>query len=158
MKTKTGTSYVGPGESKQIIESRLSTSSQARSAEIELLSGDFLRPLTSEPIPLEVRDRIFTPQPAADQGGVATFTGIIENDSNFDLDRVDIQMIISDSRGEPLSANFTVVNTLIAGEGRFFELRWDRTFTSDVTFDIVATTNKMDNSNLLRKQGEAIEF
>ncbi|MFC1640525.1 FxLYD domain-containing protein [Patescibacteria group bacterium] len=155
LKSQLGTSYVLPGTTATVIESNMSTSKEAVSAEILFDGGEFRSSLADEPVQLEIREPRFTPQNAE---GRAEFIASVENDSNYDLDSVDVKVLILDQQGKVVSTNFTQVNTLTTDEKREFTMRWSEGFASDVSFEIEATTNVMDRKNLLRKKGEPIEF
>lgn len=155
LKSETATTYIEPDSSRTVIVPRISTSEQASSANIEILDGEFLRLLAGESIPLEVREKQFTPQGS---DGLARFTGLLENDSNFDLDEVEVQVFVKNQQGSIVSANFTKVNTLQTDETRFFELRWNEGFSANVTFDVKITTNAMDPENLIRQRSGEIEI
>ena len=155
LKSQTGTRFALPGSSVTVIVSNITTSEVAASATVERLAGDFAKPVTTEPLSVEVRSRHFSPKTS---DGIATFSGVLRNNSNYDLDRVDIQMLVKNTAGQIIGINFTQANTVKSNEDRAFVLNFDRTFDDTVTYDIVVTTNALERSNFLLKQGKPIEF
>lgn len=154
-KTQNGGSYLLPQSTTTLIISGVTTSQSAVSASVEIVSGNFARPATTETIGVDVRDDVFN---KTSTSGVAVLKGIVENESNYNLDQVDVRVLVKNKQGNVISANFTSMNTLKVDELRAFELRWDRSFAGEVTYDIVATTNTLNPKNLIRKQGGSVNF
>lgn len=155
LKSLIDTRYVNPGSSTVIIEPNISTSNKAVSAKATFLSGEFAANASTQNIPLNIGSKTFTPRTT---DGTALFTGVLQNNSNFDLKVVNVTMVVKSGDGTIVSDNLTNINTLHASENRYFELRFPTSLDPSVTYEVVATTNNMDKGNLTSKQGSGSQF
>lgn len=155
LKSLIDTRYVNPGSSTVIIEPNISTSDKAVSAKATFMSGEFAANASTQSIPLNVGSKTFTPRTT---DGTALFTGVLQNNSNFDLKVVNVTMVVKSGNGTIVSDNLTNINTVHASENRYFELRFPTSLDPSVTYEVVANTNNMDKGNLTSKQGSGSQF
>lgn len=79
--------------------------------------------------------------------------GTVYNQTKFDLDAIDINVVVYDLKGNPIVANKTQKNTIKSGDGRFFEVIWPKSFASDlstVKVDAQAYTNAFSDANFIK--------
>jgi hypothetical protein len=155
LKSQVGSYYVLPATTSLVIVSNVATPEVATKATVEFLSGEFAQPVTTEALSLEVRQRQFSPNTTE---GRAVFSGVLRNSSNYDLDRVTVQMLVKNAAGTVIATNFTEANTLKSNEDRGVRLNFDRGFDDSVTYDITVSTNALQRSNFLLKQGKPVQF
>lgn len=78
--------------------------------------------------------------------------GTVYNQTRFDLDTIDIDIIIYDLVGNVIAVNKTQKNTMASGDGRFFEVVWPKSFSSDpskIRVDQRAYTNAFSDANFI---------
>jgi hypothetical protein len=155
LKSQVSTTYVNAGTSTTIVEANLSTAEKAASAKVTMMSGDFAAAVSTQNIALAIKNKTFTPRTS---DGTALFSGVLENASNFALNVVNVTMIVKDSSGAIVADNLSKINTVHPNENRYFELRFPQSLDPGVTYEITATTNGMDQSNLIPKQGGGSQF
>lgn len=155
LKSQTSTTYVNPDGKTTVVEPNISTSQKAGSARVTLLSGDFAKNISSQNITLTIRNKTFTPRTS---DGTALFSGVLQNNSNFDLNVVNVTMIVRNASGAIIADNLTKINTLRASENRYFELRYPESLDPSVTYDVMVSTDGMDQGNFLPKHGSGSQF
>ncbi len=155
LKSHVNVSYVNPGSDTIIVEPNLSTSNAATQVQISLISGDFAASVSTQSIPLTIRNRTFTPRTS---DGIAVFTGVLQNNSNFALNVSNVTMIVKDATGKIISDNVAKINTLKPSENRYFELHFPTSLDPSVTYEITANTNGMDQANLIPPTGGQVQF
>jgi hypothetical protein len=67
-------------------------------------------------------------------------------------------MLVKNAAGTVIATNFTEANTLKSNEDRGVRLNFDRGFDDSVTYDITVSTNALQRSNFLLKQGKPVQF
>lgn len=83
---------------------------------------------------------------------------MIVNDSDFDFDTVDIDIILRNSKGEIIAVNKSKMNTLLAHTERGFEVVWPFPVKEKVEkIEIKASTNLFENSNFIKRYGSGPE-
>lgn len=150
--------YIQPGQTRYIIEQAVKSEDSIVSAELkfgnpqwqkiegEKIAIDF--PLESE----QYRDIGSAPV-------YSQFEGVISNNSNFDLDRVDIAVLLLDQTETIVGINTTVIRTLPAKTERYFKVTWPFKISGIVArTHVIATTDALNNSNFLRSDGSPEKF
>ena len=80
------------------------------------------------------------------------------NNSDFDFETVDIDIVLRDSRGEILSVNKSEIRTFLAHTERHFKANWPFTLGGQVVkVEIFPSTNLFKNSNFLKRYGSEVE-
>lgn len=155
LKSQIDTTYVSPASSTTVIVPNVTTSEKAASAKVTLMSGDFAKNVSSQNIALTIKNKTFTPRTS---DGTAVFSGVLQNNSNFDLNVVNVTMVVKSANGTIVADNLAKINTVRASENRYFELRFPESVDPSVTYDVVAITNGMDQANLIPKAGSGSQF
>lgn len=139
---KRGRGYIMPREKKYIIEA-VSVNKVPAKIDIEFNKIEWKKFKILESINLPIFNS------RLDLGGkdgyAAYAEGTVYNQTRFDLNTVDIAMVIKDLKGNPVAVNKTQKNTVKSGERRFFEAVWSSAFTnneSKVKIDMRAYTNE----------------
>src|SRR3989344_457463 len=156
---KNGNFYILPGQTKYIINSPLSFSEPAFSAEVKINSVEWqeVDKLAASGVTLLIRSgnygQINQPNLFSKVGGD------IFNGSDFDLNDVDIALVLLDKDNNPLAAGKTEIKTFLAKTTRGFEVSWVAPFVGQVfRVDAEATTNIFENLNFLRRYGGHEKF
>jgi len=77
--------------------------------------------------------------------------GIVENKSNFNLDRIEVFGLIFDN-DNVIAAGKTDMRTILIGEKRYFEITWPYEVSAD-SFELKAYTNIFLDNNFMREHG-----
>lgn len=78
--------------------------------------------------------------------------GTAYNQTRFDLDTIDIDVVVYDAIGNVIAVNKTQKNTMKSGEGRFFEVMWPKAFANDpskIRMEQRAYTNVFSDANFI---------
>lgn len=148
--SRSGSSYVLPGEKKFIVEQRLGGAAGVAKVEFRV-SGIVWEEVYEYPrIELTIRDRNFSVLP----DGASRASGVVVNRTGFDFSQVDVAIVVRDAAGAILGAAKTDAQIIRDGEQRYFETRWPTSFENRVTrVEMEAKTNVFLNANFLERHG-----
>lgn len=156
---KVGSFYILPGQTKYVIDSPLKFQERIDHADFAIKSADWqkLSSLAITGVNLVVKNSSYTQilQP----GAFGKVGGEVLNNSDFDLNKVDVSVVLFDSGNNPLAIGQTEINTFLAKTSRGFEVTWYVPFVGNVTsVDAEANTDVFENSNFLRQYGGQERF
>ncbi|MEX1063882.1 MAG: hypothetical protein WD898_00105 [Candidatus Paceibacterota bacterium] len=157
--SKTGSFYILPGQTKYVVDSPIRLPERATRAVMDINSVDWqeLDPLAMQGVPLLARNTSYTE--ILNSGLFSRANGSILNNSDFDLGRVDVMVVLLNSQNTPVAVNRTEINTFLARTTRGFEVSWFAPFVGQVSrTDVEANTNIFQNSNFLRQYGGQERF
>ncbi len=156
---KAGRFYILPGQTKYVIDSPLKFQERISRADFAIKSADWqkLGSLAMTGVNLVVKNSSYNPilQP----GVFAKVGGEVLNNSDFDLNKANISVVLFDSENNPLAVGQTEINTFLAKTSRGFEVTWFVPFVGNVArVDAEANTDIFENSNFLRQYGGQEKF
>jgi hypothetical protein len=157
--SKTGSFYILPGQTKYVIDSPLKFDQPISNAVFRITSVNWqkLDPLAASGVPLIVRNSSYTQ--TSTPGTFGKVGGSIYNNSDFDINKVDVIVVLLDSNGQPLAVNKTEINTFLTKTTRGFEIAWPAPFVGQVGSAYTkANANVFESSNFLRKYGGQQQF
>jgi hypothetical protein len=156
---KSGTTFILPNSTKYIVENNIENQSQIASVDLKIDTGD---PLTWEKLKdyqapeLYIKDKKF--EIASQANYYAEASGVVKNGTTFGFDSVDVNVLLFDSTSKVIGAAKSEINTLTAGEDRYFSVRWFFPISSEVkSFDVQAETNLFSDDNYMRIYGVPTE-
>lgn len=158
---KTGNFYILPGQTKYVIDSPLKFQEPISRAEFVIKSVDWqkLNPLAVAGVDLIIKNYENSYTQVLQPGIFGRAGGEILNNSDFDLNRADVTVVLFDESNAPVAINRTVINTFLAKTTRGFEVMWPLPFIGNVfRVDAEANTNVFENSNFLRRYGGQERF
>ncbi len=96
----------------------------------------------------------------SDEVGFSQARAVLLNRTNFDFDKVDIDVLLFDSFHNLLALNTTEIRTVLAGQERDFVVTWFQEISGQVSsVEMEAETNIFDPTNYLSpRAGEPEEF
>lgn len=156
---KVGSFYILPGQTKYIIDSPLKFQERINRADLVIKSADWqkLGSLAITGVNTVVKNSSYTQilQP----GIFGKVGGEVLNGSDFDLNKVNISVVLFNSGNNPLAVGQTEINTFLAKTSRGFEITWFVPFVGNVSrVDAEANTDVFENSNFLRQYGGQERF
>jgi len=145
--------YILPGETKYIIEQKLSVDDLSK-IDIELNSVEWRKLKDFNEIDLRIKDQAYN---ILDNGGIKLF-GTIENKSNFDLNEIQAIGLLFNN-GKIISVGQTNVRTMLTREDRYFEINWPYEILEEITsFELNPYTNVFLNENFIKTYGTPERF
>lgn len=147
--TKKGNTFILPNSTKFIIEQAISLTSTAKTVKFVYNDPKFkevkeyIKPRLQI---LGARSNI----PQEKDQGMLTVYGNLVNQTNFDLDKAFVTVLLRDERGQTVGVNKQEARTVLSNENRFFEMRWFYRVPHFITIDTVADTNIFEESNYLK--------
>lgn len=157
--TRTGETYILPGQDRFIVESPVRLNQELFKVELVILEVKWekLNTIFQENVSLVTvnHDLVFNQSP----GVFASLNGIILNSSDFDLDQTEILGILYNQSGGIAATGKTNIRTFLAHTERAFEIRWFDEFQNNIgKIEVQAHSNLLENSNFLRRFGERERF
>lgn len=145
--------YILPGQTKNLIFTHLTTENNVKRIEFNIKSAKWQKITSLEGMNLIVRNEKYYP---TSSGGMVK--ALLLNDSDFDFEVVDIDVILFNSRGDIVAVHRTDVRTFVARTERSFEVVWPFRISSDVAkIEIYPATNLFENYNFIKSFGSEIE-
>lgn len=93
------------------------------------------------------------------ESGFLKLRGTLFNNSNFDFDRVDVEIVLFDETGKPIAVNKTDIRTFLAKTDRFFEVKWSKPFNQEIIrTEINAYTDVFRNENFIKEHETQEKF
>jgi len=152
---KSGTTFILPNSTRYIIENNFESRGSIASVELKIDTGDRLtwEKLKDYQAPqLYIKDKKF--EIANQQNYFAEASGVVKNGTTFGFDSVDVNIVLFDNNSKIIGAAKSEINSLTAGEDRYFSVRWFSPIGSQVkSFDIQAETNLFSDDNYMRIYG-----
>ncbi|HRY52650.1 MAG TPA: hypothetical protein P5089_02240 [Candidatus Portnoybacteria bacterium] len=158
---KKGSSFSLPNQKKYIVETNIA--SVVAPAKVELivqpsektdwqkLTNDFATP------DIFVQDKQF--KYLENKAGESQASGIIKNNSVFDLDKIIVSVVLFNESKEVIGVNKTEVYTVPAGQERYFSVSWYSALSGEVkSADMLADTNLFADDNYMRRYGTVEKF
>lgn len=159
--SKTGSFYILPGQTKYVYEPLLEAKTSSGGniiATLEITKVDWqkLVGIFSRDIKLMTKSKQYL---VDNKPGIySQVNGIITNASDFDLDRVDVAVVLF-KNNVAIGANRIDIRTLVSGSDRFFEVDWISPLSVvPDRVDVEPTTNVFQDSNFIRRYGVPEKF
>jgi len=157
--TRTGRSFILPGETKYIIETQLESPTIPKSIIFKISNPEwkhFVGGYQERPAL-----NIYSKQYAriTDGVGFGAATGLLINESPFDFVNIKIKVILFDASDKPIAVNTTEVQTVQSGEKRDFRLVWPTAFPGEVArMETEAEADVYHSDNFVKKYFSNSQF
>jgi len=143
--TRSGFSFILPGEKKYIIESALVMKQTPASVELTISKITWQEASIDYQAPqLKVVNKNY--QEITSGVGFAEATGLLKNESPYDFASINLKILLEDASGKIVAINSTAMNTVQSGENRDFKVSWPSRFPGDVQNIEVQTEVNVFNS------------
>lgn len=154
---KEGVFYILPAQKKYLILPFLTTKGDITIVGIkfEIKSAKWQKIESLEGMNLVVRQEKYTVLPDRNS---SFLEAIIFNDSDFDFEIVDVDVVLRSSKGAVVAVNRSEIRTFIARTERHFKVTWPFTIDDRVAkVEIKPSTNLFENSNFIKSYGSEVE-
>ena len=154
---KSGEDFILPVETKYVIETGLITGGVPERVDVTISSTTWTKFSGYEKPQLNVYNKSYN---LISSGvGFSQAYGLLRNESSFDFDTIEVNIVLRDSSSKIVALNKTTMNTVNSGEERDFKLVWPASFPGDVQdVEAQANANVFDSQNFIKKYLPAQEF
>lgn len=156
---KVGNFYILPGQTRYVVDSPLKFQEQISRADFAVKSVDWQKLNSLAVMGVTLVAENYSYVPVLQPGTFGKVGGSVFNNSDYDLNKVDVSIVLFDASDVPIAVNKTEINTFLARTTRGFEVTWYTPFVGDITrVDPEANTDVFENSNFLRQYGGQERF
>ncbi|MDP2648104.1 MAG: FxLYD domain-containing protein [Candidatus Yanofskybacteria bacterium] len=153
-----GKFYIQPGQTRYIVEQAIESEDSIVSAELRFENPQWQK-IEGEKTAIDFPLKSEQYQDIGSAPVYSQFEGVISNNSNFDLDRVDVTVLLLDQAEAVVGVNTTVIRTLPARTERYFKVTWPFKVPGTVARTrVIATTDVLNSSNFLKSDGSQEKF
>ena len=155
--SRTGMTYLLPGQTRHEIVSPIRTAQEIGSVELKInnVVWEKLDDFVPQNLFL-VKGKSYLPLSAG--GGSSKLTATLFNNSSFDFDRVDIFAVLLNQKEEILAVGRTDIRTMLAKTDRFFEIKWMSSPDEAVRAEVYPYTDVFKNENFIKEHGTQEKF
>lgn len=156
---KNNSFYILPGQTRYVINTPLRFQELPVRAEMNIVSIDWQKIDPLGVINISLITRNVTYGQVAETSVFSKAGGNIVNNSDYDLNQVNIIILLFDGNDNIIATNRTEIWTFIARTTRGFETNWYSPFVGVVArVEVEAHTNVLENSNFLRQYDRQERF
>lgn len=156
---ESGQTYILPNQTKYILVRRINSPVQIEKIDLiidEEIQWEKLKDY--QPPQFSVRQkeyRLLT----GDEPGFSQASGIVVNKTNFDFDKVEVDILLFDNLHHLIGLNSSEIRTLLAGQERHFVATWFTPLESEVaSVEMEVETNVFDSENYMKRHGVPEKF
>lgn len=147
---KSGSEFILPAESKNIVATGLETDALPEELEIKINDVQWQEFSEYEKPQLGIYNKRY--DLISSGAGYSEAYGLLKNESPFDFNFIKINVILRDSSGKPVAINSTDMRTVNANDQRDFRLVWPTSFPGDVTqVEMEAEADIYNSQNFIKK-------
>lgn len=151
-----GTFYILPGQTRFLIVPGIRTANGAAAVSIDITEIEWEKVEAFGNINFSVQRKSYS---VIDQNGVfSELEAVILNDSDFDFDKVEVEVILFDENNEIIAVNRTDIRTFLSRTERHFKASWPVELPETIRQDIELLTNVFENSNFIKRYGTQERF
>ncbi|MEK7616227.1 MAG: hypothetical protein AAB420_03425 [Patescibacteria group bacterium] len=154
-----GSFYILPGQTKYMVISPVKSERIIEKVEMHIDSVDWreLDTLALEGVSFVVTNTSYGK--TSQEGLFARLRGFVANNSDFDVNRADVAIILFDEKDRPLAINRTELYTFLAHTTRGFETSWFHTFPGEVARTYIeVNANLFEQASFIRTYGGQERF
>lgn len=150
---RSGLTYILPNQTKYLVQTRIYSSQEIVRAEL-ILSEDIKWQKFSE-----FQEPNLTIKDKAYYSMYTKASGVVINNSNYDFDKITVDVLLFDANQHVLSANTTEINTLLAGGDRHFIVTLQKEFNQQIDNAVMEVeTNVFNSDNFMKRFGVSNDF
>ena len=134
--SSSGSTFILPFSEKNIVFPRFSAASAPTTLDFQLGETAFIRPPKMPTLELEIQRRSF--ELLVSESAV---NAVIVNRTPFKISRVDLPVLLFDSSGQVIGANYTNINDLASAESRSLQYVWYNRINNVARVEIIPELN-----------------
>ena len=153
-----GSTYILPNQTKYILKIKAESDRPVKQIKFSFVDVEWEKLEDYQPPQLGVQQKEYRLL-ADEESGFAQVRAILINKTNFDFDKIDIDILLFNSSDRLLAINTNEIRTFLAGEERDFISTWFNQINGQVvSFEIEAETNIFDLDNYLSRTRDIEKF
>lgn len=150
-----GVFYLLPGQDKFLVLPFLTTENNVGKIDFTIKSAKWQKLDSLEGMNLIVRREKYN---VYGGGSSSALDAVIFNDSNFDFETVNVDVVLRDYQNEIIAVNNVEISTFQARTERNFTARWPFLINRKIAkMEIMPSTNLFENSNFIKQYGSGVE-
>jgi len=150
-----GKTFILPAQSRYIIKPAIKIANTPDSIKFRILSARWERLHPFLPLGLSISDPVLSRKEAA---GTTNFSGVVKNRSPYNLQNIEVQVVLFNEGGDVFATGVTNMQTLLRGTDRFFQITWPSVLAPENVIDARVESNFLKNSNFIREYGTPQKF
>ena len=152
-----GTTFILPNQSKYLIETKIESDNSIYKVNINFINIEWEKPFDYHPLEFAVQQKEY--YFLNDESlGTSQVKAILINKTNFDFEKIDIDVLLFDSLSNLIAVNDTEIRTLPVNQERDFVVTWFDEIDGQVSFiEIEPETNIFDTDNYIPTGTDNIE-
>jgi hypothetical protein len=144
-----GTTYILPNQTKYLLKVKAESNRPVKQVKFSFGQIEWEKPEDYQPPQLSIQQKEYRLL-GDEEPGFAQLRAVLINKTNFDFDKIDIDILLFDSSSRLLAVNTNEIRTLLAGQERDFFSVWFNQIDGQVAFvEIEPETNIFDPDNYL---------
>jgi hypothetical protein len=145
----TGLTFILPNQTKYLLQTKAESSRPVSKVKLSFAEIEWQKIEDYQPPQLVIQQKEYRLL-GSEEPGFSQTRGVLINKTNFDFDKIDIDILLFDSAHHLLAVGTTEIRTLLAGQERDFVATWFRKINGQVAFiEMEAETNIFDVDNYL---------
>ncbi len=153
-----GLTYILPNQTKYLLKVRAESSKPVKQVKLSFGEVKWTKPEDYQTPQLGIQDKEYRLL-SNEESGFAQVRAILVNKTGFDLDRVDIDILLFDSSNRLVAINTNEIRTFLSGQERDFLSTWFNPISGQVTsVEIEVETNIFDQDNYLSGSKDKEKF
>ncbi len=157
LKKVDGSTFVFPKQTKYIIESPVNLAEVPTKVTFSIKNASWEKLLNFSNIGLEIYDKKYN-EMARGQSYFSEASGVLENASSFDYEKVEIIVVLYDNKDDIINFARTEQKTVRIGDKRFFKVTWKNPLKKVQKFEMEAYTNLFLDENFIKRHGTEEQF
>ena len=154
----TGLTFILPGQTKYLIQSKIESVKPISAVNLSFGKIEWEKLENEQAIDLVIQQKEYRLL-GDDEPGFSQARGVLINKTNFDFEKINIDILLFDASYQLIGLGATEIKTLLAGEERDFVAVWFNQINSQVAFvEMEAETNLFDYDNYIPAGGEKEKF
>ncbi len=152
-KTISSTFYMLPGQTRFVVLTSIKGLPDNSSAYVEIKNVVWEKVITPQDVSFVITREALTPEL-----NQTTYQAVITNNTNFDLDTIDVDVVALDNSGTVIATNKTNFQTFLSKTDRSVKVVWPFVLPADTRIQTEVNTNVFNNSNFLKRNGTQEKF
>lgn len=146
---RSGQGYILPSETKYVIENNIEAQAVPYQVEVEITDSQWKEFSDYEKPALNTYNKRYNQ--ASSDIVFGEVTALLRNESYYDLNSVDVGVVLKNADGRPIAANVTQIRSIRAREEREFKVFWPQRFPGEVqSVEIQSSSNVLDPQNFMK--------
>ena len=152
-----GSFYILPNDTKTVVLNALDMELEPDNVSVAIENIDWIKLQNYQTAPqIVVKNQFY--HKLVNQTAFSEIKGVAVNRSDFDFDKIDVNILLFDSNKEIIDGTFTEVRTLFSGEEREFIANWFYPIQNPASVEIEADTNVFESDNFMKRYGSPEKF